>query len=222
MFIGHHAVAFAAKKAVPKVSLGTLFLSVQFLDLLWPTFLLLGIEHVRISPGNTAFTPMDFYDYPLSHGLVTALGWSVFLAVLYYYVRHYTKGAWVIGIGVFSHWILDFVTHRPDMPISPGMDIYVGLGLWNSPVATVLVEGTMFIAGVIMYAKFTTAIDRTGTFAFWSLVAFLILAYVASILSPPPPSEFALGIGGQASWLFVVWGYWIDKHRQVRTAKISI
>src|SRR5208283_3777532 len=212
MFIGHHAVAFAVKKAAPKVSLGTLFLSVQLLDLLWPTFLLLGIEHVRIDPGNTAFTPFDFYDYPVSHGLVTALGWSVLLAVLYYYVKHYSRGAWIIGIGVFSHWVLDFLTHRPDMPISPGMELRVGLGLWNFPVATVLVEGTMFLVGVIMYAHFTTATDKTGRYAFWSLVAFLILAYVANILSPPPPSELAVAIGGQASWLFVVWGYWVDRH----------
>ena len=116
MFIGHFAVGLAAKKVAPRVSLGTLFLSVQLLDLMWPILLLIGLEHVRINVGDTAFTPLDLYDYPISHSLVTVLGWSVLFALIYYMVKRYRMGAWVLGIGVFSHWVLDFVTHRPDMP----------------------------------------------------------------------------------------------------------
>lgn len=92
MFIGHYAVAFAAKKVAPKISLGTLFLSSQFIDLLWPLLLLLGVEHVRIDPGNTAFTPLDFYDYPFTHSLVGVLFWSVFLGLVYFAVRRYARG----------------------------------------------------------------------------------------------------------------------------------
>src|SRR5262245_41021395 len=113
MFIGHYAVGFGSKKAAPEVSLGTLFLSVQFLDMIWPLFLILGWEHVRIDPGNTAFTPLDLHDYPFSHSFAMALVWSLLFGRVYYMVRHYGRGSFVLGLGVLSHWILDFITHRP-------------------------------------------------------------------------------------------------------------
>ena len=213
MFIGHYAVALAAKKASPKTSLGTLFLSAQFLDLMWPIFLLVGLEHVRIDPGNTAFTPLDLYDYPISHSLVTTLGWSLGFAIVYYFAKRYARGAWIVSFAVLSHWVLDFITHRPDMPISPGATTYVGLGLWNSVVGTVLVEGALFVVGVVLYARSTVALDRTGRYAFWSLICFFVAVYVANLLSPPPPSETAIAIGGLLFSLIVPWGYWIDRHR---------
>jgi hypothetical protein len=214
MFIGHYAVALAAKKVAPKVSLGTLFLSVQLLDLLWPLFLLLGPEHVRIDPGNTAFTPLDLYDYPISHSLLTVLGWSLGFALIYYFTRRYPRGAWILGFGVLSHWVLDFITHRPDMPISPGAKIYVGLGLWNSIVGTILVEGALFVVGVVLYARSTIAVDRTGRYAFWALIGFFALGWIVNMLSPPPPNETMLAIGGLVFWLIVPWGFWIDRHRK--------
>ena len=221
MFIGHYAVALAAKRAAPRVSLGTLFLSVCWLDLLWPIFLLLGIEHVRIDPGNTPFTPLDLYDYPISHSLVAVLGWSLGFGVVYYFARRYVKGAWVLGIGVFSHWILDFITHRPDMPISPGATTYVGLGLWNSVVWTIIVEGALFIIGVVLYARSTVAVDRTGRYAFRSLIGFFVVMYVGNILSPPPPNETALAIGALLFWLIVPWGYLVDRHRKPVVGKMN-
>ena len=214
MFIGHYAIGLAAKKAAPKVSLGTLFISVQLLDLLWPLFLLLGIEHVRIVPSITAFSPLDLYDYPISHSLVMSLIWSLALALIYFAARRYKMGAWIVAAGVFSHWILDFITHRPDMPIMPASQTYVGLGLWNSVPATILVESAMYIAGVVLYARSTTAIDRLGKYAFWALVVFLGISYVMSIVAGPPPSEQAIAIGGLSLWLIVLWGYWIDRHRR--------
>lgn len=216
MFIGHYAVGFAAKKIVPKVSLGTLFLSVQLLDLIWPILILLGIEHVKIEPGNTSFTPLDFYDYPISHSLVTSIGWSVFLGAVYYLVKKYPKGAWVLGAGVFSHWLLDFITHRPDLPLSPGSSDYVGLGLWNSVLWSVVLEGALFVAGVLIYARTTSAKDRTGNLAFWSLVGFLGLVWVINMVGPPPPSVTAIGWSAMLLWLLVPWGYWIDRHRQLK------
>lgn len=214
MFIGHYAVALAAKKAAPRVSLGTLFLSAQFLDLLWPIFLLLGLEHVRIDPGNTAFTPLDFYDYPISHSLVTVLLWSLAFVLIYNVARRYSRGAWILGACVFSHWVLDFITHRPDMPISPWTTAYVGLGLWNSVPGTIIVEGALFLIGVVLYARSTVAADRTGRYAFWILIGFLTLGWIVNMLSPPPPSETAIAFGGLAFWLIVPWGYWIDRHRR--------
>ena len=213
MYIGHFAVGFAAKKAAPKVSLGTLFLSVQFLDLLWPLFLLLGIEHVRINVGDTAFTPLDLYDYPISHSLVTVIGWSVLFALIYYIVKKYPRGAWILAAGVFSHWVLDFITHRPDMPIAPGSTTYVGLGLWNSVTWTVIVEGALFITGVVIYARSTVATDKTGRYAFLALVGFFLLSWIGNMIGPPPPDSKSLAWFALLLWLFVPWGYWIDRHR---------
>jgi len=120
MFLGHFAVALAAKKAGPKVSLGTLFLSVNLVDLIWPLFLLLGLEHVRIDPGNTAVTPLDFFDYPITHSLLASVGWAVAAGVVYYIITKERRGMLIVGAAVLSHWILDALTHRPDLPLIPG------------------------------------------------------------------------------------------------------
>src|SRR6266702_1654805 len=139
MFLGHFAVALAAKRAAPRTSLGTLLSAALWLDLLWPVLILFGTEQVRIDPGNTAFTPLDFESYPWSHGLLPVLGWSVAAAVFYRARTGYRRGAAVVGFLVFSHWVLDFVTHRPDLPLWPDGP-RVGLGLWGSVAATLAVE----------------------------------------------------------------------------------
>jgi len=214
MFIGHYAVALAAKKGAPKVSLGTLFIAAQLVDLLWPLFLLLGLEHVRIDPGNTAFTPLDFYDYPITHSLVGAVGWSMLLGGVYYGFRRERKSAVVIGLVVFSHWILDLITHRPDLPLGLGGDQMFGLGLWNSLEGTLVVEIGLFAGGIILYLKSTEAKDRTGRYAFWGLIGVLGLIHIGNIFGPPPPDKLAIAIAGNALWLFVLWAYWIDRHRE--------
>jgi len=213
MFIGHYAVALASKKVAPRISLGTLFLSAQFVDLLWPLFLLLGLEHVRIDPGNTAFTPLDFYDYPITHSLVGSMAWSLVLALLYYAARRDLKASFIIGLGVFSHWVLDLLTHRPDLPLGLPGNTYFGLGLWNSVAGTVAVELALFLAGLIIYIRTTVAKDRVGSYGFWALNVTLVAIYVANIFSPPPPGPFAIAVAGNAAWLFVLWAYWIDRHR---------
>ena len=224
MFIGHYAVALAAKKAAPKTSLGTLFLSAQFLDLLWPIFLLSGWEHVRIDPGNTAFTPLDFYDYPITHSLIMAIVWSLAFGLIYFFRRHYMRGAWILGFGVFSHWLLDFIAHRPDLPIFPGSGTNAGLGLWNSVPATILVESTLFIVGLILYLRATTARDHIGRNAFWAFIAFTALFYVGNVFSrqQPPSNVTVLAVGGLSQWLIVPWTYWIDRHRQYATDAMAL
>ena len=214
MFIGHHAAAFAAKRVAPRVSLGTLFAAALLVDLIWPVLLLLGLEHVRIAPGITAFTPLDFYDYPITHSLLAVLGWSVAAAVLYRLLRKSTPDALVVGAAVLSHWVLDFVTHRPDLPLWPGGP-KVGLGLWQSVPATIVVEVALFLMTLAMYLRMTRARDRTGSIALWTLVAFLAIVYAANLVSPPPPDANAIGWVGLAQWLFVPWGAWIDRHRDV-------
>lgn len=221
MFIGHAAVAFAAKKAAPKTSLGTLMMAAQFIDLLWPVFLLVGLEHVRVDPGNTALTPLDFYDYPFSHSLVAVGVWGLAFGGVYFAARRYRAGAVILGLIVVSHWVLDFLTHRPDLPLAPGSDARVGLGLWNSVPATLIVEGLLFAAGVALYVKTTKAADRIGTYALWGLVAFLVAVYLMNVFGDAPPSPGVIAIAGNASWLFVLWGYWIDKHRVLRDRSLA-
>ena len=136
MFIGHYGVALAAKRIAPRTSLALLVLAAQFLDLIWPIFLLLGFEHVRVVPGITRVQPFEFYDYPFSHSLTMALRWAVAVGLIYYLARRYVRGTWVVTVLVVSHWVLDFVSHRPDLPLWPGGP-KVGLGLWNSWAASI-------------------------------------------------------------------------------------
>lgn len=217
MFIGHFAVGFGAKRAMPAVSLGSLFLACQLADLLWPSFVLLGLERFEIDPGNTAVTPLDFVSYPYSHSLVALLGWGLAFAVLYRFVR---RGPWsaalTLAAVVLSHWVLDVASHRPDMPVTLHGPERLGLGLWNSVPATVAVELTLFAAGVVLYHRATVPRDRTGSIALWSLVGFLLTISFANLVSPPPPSTMAVAWTAQAVWLIVAWGYWIDRHRQPR------
>lgn len=219
MFIGHFAVAFAAKRAAPGVSLGTLFLAAQLADLAWPTLVLLGLEAFEIRPGITAVTPLDFVHYPYSHSLVALLGWSLVFAVGYTLARKFQPAAVLtLAVLVLSHWVLDVVTHRPDMPLSLAGDTRLGLGLWNSVSATLAIELALFIGGVALYAAATRPIDRTGRFAFWGLAAFLVVVYFATLVGPPPPSTTAVAWSAQGIWLLVAWGYWIDRHRKPTVA----
>ncbi|HEV7241166.1 MAG TPA: metal-dependent hydrolase [Thermoanaerobaculia bacterium] len=215
MFIGHHATAFALKPIAPRVSLGILFGATILLDLIWPILLLLGIEHVRVAPGITAFTPLDFYDYPVTHSLLAVVGWSFLAAILYWLFRKSMRDAAIVGAAVLSHWVVDFIAHRPDLPLWPGAP-KVGLGLWNSIPGTIVVEVALFIVGLALYLRTTRARNRIGSIALWSLVVFLGVVYVINMTSPPPPSARAIGWAGLAQWLFVPWGFWIDRHREAR------
>jgi len=214
MFVGHTAVALAAKSQAPKTSLGLLVVAAYLIDLLWPIFLLIGIEHVRIDPGNTVFTPLDFESYPWSHSLLMVVIWGALLAMVVR--RADARTRFIIFSLVVSHWILDVITHRPDMPLWPGASPRLGLGLWNSIPATLVVEGAIFAIGISMYVRATRARDRIGSIGFWALIVFQIAIWVSQPWSPPPPNVEMLGIVGNASWLFVMWAWWIDKHRQQR------
>lgn len=217
MFIGHYALAFGAKRLAPAVSLGTLFLACQFADLLWPTLVVLGIEIVEIDPGNTLVTPLDFVKYPYSHSLVMLLVWSGLFALAYRVLRDGSVIAIAtVGGLVFSHYILDVITHRPDLPITINGPERLGLGLWNYPGTTLAIESALFIVGAAIYASVTRERDRIGGIGLYALIATLVAIYFAALYGPPPPNSQAVAIAGHLSWLFVLWAYWIDRHRQPR------
>ena len=216
MFLGHQGLALAAKRVAPKTSFGTLFLATQFADCLWPLFLVLGWEHVRIAPGITRMTPLDFTSYPWSHSLLMDAIWAVAFAAIYFAIRRYKIGAWVIAAGVLSHWVLDWISHRPDMPLTPWSPQKYGLGLWNSVWSTVAVELLLFFGGLYIYLKDTRAKDRVGIFALWGFVVFMVVVWMGAVFGPPPPSEAAIKWSGMSIWLAVVWAYWIDRHRENR------
>lgn len=214
MFLGHFGVGFVAKSAAPRVSLGSLVLAAQFIDLLWPTFLLLGWEQVRIAPGITTVTPLDFVSYPISHSLVAVAGWALLVWATYLFLCRYPRGAVVLALLVVSHWLLDVVVHRPDLPVYPGGRL-VGLGLWSSVTLTLGVELLTFVIGLWVYLRTTAPRDPVGYWSLWTFVVLLLLTYAANLLGPPPPSVTALAWFGQAQWLLVAWAYWIDRHRRV-------
>lgn len=216
MFLGHFGAGLGSKAAVPRVSLGTLLFAAQFLDLLWPTLLLLGLEHVRIAPGITVVTPLDFYDYPISHGLLAVVGWGVLVGGAYWLARRDRAGAILVGLLVVSHWVLDLLVHRPDLPLAGNGSPRVGLGLWSSVAATLLIEGAVLAAGVWLYLRATRAKDRAGAVGFWALVALLVLIYAGNLAGPPPPSASAIAWVGEAQWLLVAMGWWVDRHREPR------
>jgi hypothetical protein len=216
MFIGHFGVALAAKKVARRTSLGTLILAAQFADLLWPILLLAGVEHVEIVPGITKVSPFDFTDYPFSHSLLTLFLWSLMVGGVYYGLRRYQRGAFVIGAAVISHWILDFIVHRPDLPIRPGGEARLGLGLWNSWPASITVEVLFFGVGLWIYLSSTRARDKIGRYGFWSLMALIFFGWISTLFAGAPPDVRSVAWGALTMWVTVPWAWWADKHRALR------
>lgn len=214
MFLGHYAVALGAKRATPNTSLGTLVMASQFIDLLWPVLLLAGLEHVRIDPGNTVVTPLDFYDYPISHSLVGVVLWGLVVGGIYFALRRSWMSALVVGLAVVSHWVLDLVVHRPDLPLNVVGDARVGLGGWNSLAVTLFLELGLLAGGAFLYTRGTKAKDRIGSYGLGGLLVVLVGIYAANVFGPPPPDAGMIGVAGNASWLFVLWAAWVDHHRQ--------
>jgi hypothetical protein len=199
MFLGHYGVALALKRAQPKLSLGTLFVAVQLVDLLWAVFLLAGWEQVRIDPGYTAVTPLQFLEYPISHSLFGMVCWAFIGAAAYYSwptrdtSRHWQAAA-LVGAAILSHFALDLVVHVPDLPLAGQDSRRLGLGLWNNPTATLLLELATLTAGVAVYVAFRSRRHpaRPGRLA--GLLLILVAVYLVSFYGPPPPSIAAIAV----------------------------
>lgn len=217
MFVGHIAVGFAAKPAAPKTSLGTLVLAAILLDVLVWMFVVAGFEHIAVKPGITATNALDLYDYPFSHSLLMSVVWGALMAGTYYAIRRYWRGTLLIFAAVVSHWVLDFVSHRPDMPLMPGIHRYYGLGLYNSRPAMFLVEGLLWLGGVVLYERATRSRKRAGSWAMYIGVLILTWLWIGSLSGAAPQvSMVQMGIIDLMFLAVVVsWGYLVDKLRVV-------
>lgn len=212
MFVGHLALALGSKRTDPKVSLGWFVAAVTALDLVWPVLLIAGVEKVRIVPGATAFNPLVFDYYPWSHSLLMACVWGLVLAALARWRGIPRRTTYVLAALVVSHWVLDFITHVPDMPLWPGSSPRFGLGLWNSIPGTLAIEGAIWIAGIVLYLRHRKSTKWIGPVALWSLVLISTAMWAAAPWETPPTDSGALGWFALIGWIVVPWAALADRH----------
>ena len=213
MFIGHYAAALSGKSIDKQPSLGIMFMAAQWLDLVWPVLVLCGVEKFTIEPGNTMLTPLNFVSYPWSHSMLMAIAWGILFAIVYYAFTKNKKGSILLAVLVFSHWIFDWLTHRPDLQLTPFSETRTGLGLWNYKWIETAIETILFFAGTLLYTKFTKAKNKTGNWSLWAFLLFLVVIHFMNIFGPPPPNAEMVSWMALSQWLFVAWGYWIDRNR---------
>jgi len=217
MFIGHYAIGFGLKRAEPKLSLGTLILGATLLDILFGIFVLTGVEHARIVPGASAAAPFEFYDYPISHSALGALVWSLtgFLVYWLWPGKDRTqrkRPATILALAIFSHYVLDVISHTPDMSLLGNSSLKLGLSLWNSLPATIAVEAALFFAGIVLYLLARRELRPAAKYGLAALVIILSASFLGGSFGPPPPNMTVIGFtltAGQAA--YIAFAYWIDK-----------
>lgn len=216
MFVGHYGVSFAAKRGEKTIPLWTLFLAVQLLDVFWGAFVLLGIERVRIVPGITASNPLDLYYMPYTHSLVAAVLWSVGAYIAYRLIRSFSgshRAALLVALAVFSHWALDFIVHRPDLPLYDDAP-KVGLGLWNYPAPALLLEIAVLFGGILLYLRSTTATTRLGRFGMPAFGVVMVIVQAVAFFGAPPPSDRSAAIEALVFYAtFAAVAGWLDRQR---------
>lgn len=219
MLVGHFAIGLLGKRAAPAVSIGTLTLASMLADMLSFVFVLIGLEHWRVVPGGRGIDSMELYDIGLSHSLLMDVVWGVVFAALYRWRRRDNAGVVMVFIAVVSHWVLDWISHKPDMALAPGTTAVHGLGLWTSPLWTVVVEGGLWLAALVSYVRMTRANNRAGVYVFWAGVALLTLSWIPNFTASAPPAAQSPVSGSIVSLGFFsvifAWAYWINRLRPV-------
>jgi membrane-bound metal-dependent hydrolase YbcI (DUF457 family) len=186
-------------------------------DLLGCLFMIAGIEHVQFKSGMGAANYLDASNIAMSHSLLMDAIWAALFAAVYFLGRRRARAAWVLFAVVVSHWVLDWVSHRPDMPLAPGSDERYGLGLWTSIPATLVVEGGLWLVAVVVYSRATHSEKRGSVFAFWGGVGLLTLAWYNNIAGPPPPNPQMAPVSSAVFFsLCVAWAYWMNRLRTAR------
>ncbi len=208
MFVGHIGLGLIGKRVEPQISLGTWMLAVMLADLICFPLLIVGIEHFH-----------DFLgDIPYSHSLLMDAIWAALFAGGYFLASRYPRGAWLLFGAVVSHWILDVISHQPDMQLAPGSHVVLGLGLWNSIPASLIVEGGFWLLAIAVYVRATHAKKRTGIYAFWAGIALLTLSFYSNIHRGMDPDPIRAGVGGLIFFsLMIAWAYWMNRLRQCRS-----
>jgi hypothetical protein len=213
MFIGHFGLGMAVKKAAPGLSFGTLFMAVQFVDLIWPTLLILNLEQVEIHPELGGNKVLEFTNYPITHSLLMGIVWGVLFGSVYFLIKKNLKNSIIAGLCVLSHWFVDLIVHFHDLPLFPWDSPKVGLGLWESVPGTLVLESLITITGLTIYLRQTKAVNKKGSIVFWVLIGLLVLVQISSLIGPPPGSVQELAWSAQFQWLFVALAYWADANR---------
>ena len=217
MFLGHFGAALALKRAEPKVSLGTLFLATQLADLLWGGCLLAGWEEVRIDPGYTVVTPLQFVHYPITHSLVAGIGWAAAMALVYYSlpttnVTHHWRASLIVGLAVLSHWPLDVLMHAPDLPLAGNGSTKLGLGLWRSVPLTLVIELGLLAIGVALYATLRSRRHPVRPLRLATLVTVIVALYLSSFLGTPPADMRVIGAFASLGCLALAgMAWWADR-----------
>lgn len=216
MFIGHFGLSFAAKKAAPQVSLGTLFIATQFVDILWPFLLVFHIEKVAITPGYTKMNAFEFLYYPYTHSLLMGIVWGAVVGVIYWLFKRDARGAIIVGLCVLSHWFLDLVVHVADLPLTPFGEYKMGLGLWNHVAIELIVETMIFLTGTYIYATFTKPKNKIGKWGFWTLVILLLVFAFSNAFGPTPPDSIMILFVSAIilMGLIISLAYWVDRNRE--------
>lgn len=223
MLVGHFAIALIGKRAAPKVSLGTLTLASMLPDLLGFLFILAGWEHWRMVPGGRGIESVELYDVGLSHSLAMDVVWGALFA-FFYWRRRYRAGASMLFAAVVSHWFLDFISHRPDMPLVPGGTQVYGLGLWTSLPWTLIVEGGLWLAALILYMLTTRSKNRAGIYVFWFVVVLLTMSWISNLTASAPAAQSPIS-GSIVALVFfslmVAWAFWMNRLRPVSVPSLQ-
>ncbi|MCE9499486.1 MAG: metal-dependent hydrolase [Leptospira sp.] len=219
MFVGHYSISFALKKTDKKISLGMLFLAVQFVDILWAIFILLGVEKVRITPGFTESNALDLYYMPYTHSLPAVILWSVLVGGIFYWYHSADKEvairiAVAMGLAVFSHFIIDLFVHKQDLPLL-GNTFKVGFGLWDYRWYAFVTETGFLFGGFWLYLQATTGSGISGKYSMWIYIIFLqIVNTINFFFNPPPDNPEMAAISALVAYLaLAAVAFWLDKKR---------
>ena len=219
MFAGHLGVGLIGKRVEPKISLGTWMLAVMLADLVCFPFLIAGIEQFHLEPGAMLNRFIGYIPY--SHSLLMDAIWAALFAAAYFARRRYPRGAWLLFGAVLSHWVLDVVSHRPDMQLAPGAGAVLGFGLWNSMPATLFLEGGIWLIAIVVYVRGTHPKRHAGVYAFWAGIALLTLSWYGNIKRGMDPDPIRAGVGGLIFFsLMIAWAYWMNRLRPANVRAI--
>ncbi len=216
MFVGHYAAALAAKSIEPRARFWTYAGACQLMDIGWSTLVMSDVEKMRVDPSLPG-SALDLYFMPYTHSLPGAAAWSLGAAVLgRYLLRLPWRAAAMVGLVVFSHWILDLLVHRPDLALWFGGP-KVGLGLWNYPLAEMALElGLVAVAGGAWIARRKQEARQA-----WPVIAymgFLTALQMAASLSPNSDDPVKGGALALAVYLLATGLAWlVDRDERGRT-----